>query len=994
MKNKALMLLVLIVALVGLVARMAYHPPTVAASAWAQKVDQWVLDTAVTNADGQTEFLVYLKEQADLSQAAQLDTKLAKGQYVFEQLTATAERTQAPLLAQLAREGVAYQSFWVANMVWVRGDLNVVQAMAQRDDVAHIYANPTVKLDMPTPEQIAEDNANLENTVNLVQAIEWNITKIGAPLVWAAGNIGQGAVIGGQDTGYDWTHPAIKGKYRGWNGTTANHNYNWHDAIHTTGSSCGANSPVPCDDNGHGTHTMGTMVGDDGGSNQIGVAPGAKWIGCRNMNAGNGTPATYSECYQWFVAPTDLNNQNPDPSKAPDVINNSWSCPASEGCTDPNVMLTVVQNLRAAGIVSAHAASNAGPSCSTVADPATIYAESFSVGSTTSTDAISGFSSRGPVTSDGSNRRKPDVSAPGSSVRSSIPGGGYSTLSGTSMAAPHVAGLVGLLVAANPSLAGHVDEIEHIIEQTAVHFTTTQGCGGDGSATVPNNVFGWGRIDANAAFLLAWHPLSLQTTATPNPVPAGTTLMYNLILDHSNPVSDTHHVVITDVIPSGTTFVTATMPFTLTGNTITWHKASMGPNESWPVFLGVNVAMTATGTIQNEGYEARSDEGALVRGEIINTAVLPFGFDLVKTTPADYVLAGAPISYTLTFTNIHPSLPAQNVILADTIPTNTTFLSATMPYTFDGSVVRWSVASAEAGTPHSVTLWLTTDANATGWVVNKEYAVWSDEVLTPQIGAPVQTPVLQSNVWLTKSAPNYVAPGEPITYTLVVANVDTTVDLHHLVLSDTLPSRTTFVAASGTYTTSGTAVTWTAPALAAQQSWTVTLTVLTNLTATGIITNSNYAVDSDEIMTPTTGLPVTTALIPYGLEIHKSANVTSTVPGDIITYTLTITNLHPVTATHNIVITDELPVGTTFITATQSYTIAGNLVFWDNPSLAAGASWHAALVVQVPLTTTATAVVNDHYAVWSDEVAAVHGTAVTVAIQLGHFVYLPLILHP
>ena len=139
-----------------------------------------------------------------------------------------------------------------------------------------------------------------------------------------------------------------------------NHNYNWHDSIHSGGGSCGADSPAPCDDFGHGTHTMGTMVGDDGGTNKIGVAPRRKWIGCRNMDQGVGTPATYTECFQWFIAPTDLPNQNPDPSKAPHVINNSWGCPPSEGCTDPTVLQTVVENTRAAGIEVVVSAGNAG----------------------------------------------------------------------------------------------------------------------------------------------------------------------------------------------------------------------------------------------------------------------------------------------------------------------------------------------------------------------------------------------------------------------------------------------------------------------------------------------------------------------------------------------------------------------------------------------------------------------------------------------------------
>ena len=465
---------------------------------WQSKVDSWVLETADT---GGTEFLVFLSEQADLGQAAHFRKKTEKGKHVYTALTTTAERTQAPLLRELKHRGLAYRPFWIANMIWVRGDGADVQALALRGDVAHIYANPTVHVDEPIAEPAY---AVGPQTAAQPDTVEWNITKVHAPEMWAAGFTGQGVVIGGQDTGYQWDHPALKGKYRGWNGTAASHDYSWHDAIHDAGSSCVANSAAPCDDYGHGTHTMGTMVGDDGTGNQIGMAPGAKWIGCRNMNSGAGTPATYAECYQWFIAPTMIDGSLPDPTKAPDVINNSWSCPVSEGCTDPNALLTVVKNVRAAGIVTVHSAGNSGSTCSTVRDPAAIYADSFTVGSTDSSDSIASSSSRGPVMVDGSNRPKPDVSAPGVSVRSSLPGSTYTTMSGTSMAGPHVAGAVALLISAYPGLAGNVDQIENILEQSAVHLTSGQGCGGDSTTAVPNNVYGWGRIDVLAAYNLTF----------------------------------------------------------------------------------------------------------------------------------------------------------------------------------------------------------------------------------------------------------------------------------------------------------------------------------------------------------------------------------------------------------------------------------------------------------------------------------------------------------
>ncbi|HEY3386280.1 MAG TPA: S8 family peptidase, partial [Saprospiraceae bacterium] len=216
---------------------------------------------------------------------------------------------------------------------------------------------------------------------------------------------------------------------------------------------------------------------------------------------GYGTPFTYIECFEWFLAPTDLNNENPDPLKAPHVINNSWGCPPIEGCDSSNydIMNMVVNNLRAAGIVVVVSAGNDGSACSTVYTPAAMYEGSFTVGATRFNDTIAGYSSRGPVLTDHSNRLKPNVSAPGSGVRSSVPGGAYDFSSGTSMAGPHVAGLVALMISANPDLAGQVDLIEEIIEATAVPKTTDQQCGEIPGSEVPNNTYGFGRIDALAA---------------------------------------------------------------------------------------------------------------------------------------------------------------------------------------------------------------------------------------------------------------------------------------------------------------------------------------------------------------------------------------------------------------------------------------------------------------------------------------------------------------
>ena len=462
---------------------------------WQDKVEPRLLQGApATN-----EFLVILSEQADLSGATALKTKAAKGRYVFERLTEVAQRTQQPLLKTLQEKKLEYQPFWVANMICVRGDLPAIQSLAQRADTARIVANSANRVPDLLPVTAAP---------RITSSVEWNLSQVHAPDVWALGYTGQGVVVAGQDTGYQWNHPALINHYRGWDGTNANHNYNWHDAIHgpnphnTGDNPCGYNLTAPCDDNSHGTHTMGTMVGDDGAGNQIGMAPGAKWIGCRNMERGWGTAATYLECFQWFLAPTDLNDQNPDPSKAPDVINNSWYSDASEGTTNLFVFQTAVENLRAAGVVVVVSAGNEGSGCSTITSPA-IYDASFSVGATDSGDNIASFSSRGPVTVDGSNRLKPDVSAPGVNIRSSVPVNSYAGgWSGTSMAGPHVVGLVALLLSAHPELRGQVDTIEHIIESCAVPRTDSQSCGDIPGTDVPNNTYGWGRVDALAALNL------------------------------------------------------------------------------------------------------------------------------------------------------------------------------------------------------------------------------------------------------------------------------------------------------------------------------------------------------------------------------------------------------------------------------------------------------------------------------------------------------------
>ncbi|HEX9421851.1 MAG TPA: S8 family serine peptidase [Pyrinomonadaceae bacterium] len=448
-----------------------------------------------------TSIVILLADQADVSPAYDMKDQDARGWFVYNTLTQYAARTQIGLQGFLKSRGVTYQSFWAANMMVATAHRSLVDQLAARPDVARIDSNqPTRWIEEPVVEKlgISSDSTNTTDTA------EWGVLNVNAPAVWALGFTGQGIVIANEDTGMRWTHNALKPKYRGWDGSSADHNFNWHDSIHTGGGSCGANTVAPCDDNGHGSHTTGTTVGDDGAGNQVGVAPGAKWIGCRNMDQGNGTPATYTECFQFFIAPTDLAGNNANPALRPHVINNSWGCPASEGCVTRAELETIVNNTEAAGIFVEVSAGNSGPGCSTVADPPAIYSGSFSTGAIDISNVLASFSSRGPSTFYDPNLLKPNISAPGVNVRSSTRTSdtSYGNLSGTSMAGPHVAAVVALLWSARPQLVRNIATTKSILQNTAnpaVAVNPTQTCGGTPSTQIPNNSFGYGRVDALAA---------------------------------------------------------------------------------------------------------------------------------------------------------------------------------------------------------------------------------------------------------------------------------------------------------------------------------------------------------------------------------------------------------------------------------------------------------------------------------------------------------------
>lgn len=430
-------------------------------------------------ADAETvEILTYLTEQADLSGADDLDTKEAKGTYVYEQLTEVAERTQSELRAFLDQRGAPHQAFWIVNLIQVEADAELVEELAGRDDVSHIELSGAAPLLRPIPDS---------GPTMGPQAVEWGVLDINADQAWNHYGVrGAGVVVATIDTGVRFTHTALVDQYRGNLGAGGfDHNYHWFDPTGTCPT-------APCDPVSpwHGTHVTGTMVGFDGGANEIGVAPEAQWIAVKGCGATTCAFADLLAGGQWILAPRDLAGGPPDPAMAPHVVNNSWGGPG------PNTFFQgVIQAWDAAGIYSVFANGNLGPGCGTAAYPANNI-PAYGVGAYDASGTIAGFSSRGPSPIQPSIIR-PNVSAPGVAIRSSVgpTDTSYGLLSGTSMAAPHVAGTVALIWSAAPWLAGFVSQTRSVLDLTA-RTVSDLSCGG-----VPafNNVYGRGRVDALAA---------------------------------------------------------------------------------------------------------------------------------------------------------------------------------------------------------------------------------------------------------------------------------------------------------------------------------------------------------------------------------------------------------------------------------------------------------------------------------------------------------------
>ena len=379
-------------------------------------------------------------------------TRDARVAEVYRRLVATARDSQAGLRRDLDRWNLPYTPYYLVNGVEVSGGPEVRAWLAGRDDVARVLLSPRLR---PLPALPGVARGELAGPPDRPP---WGLAAIGADrVVRELGVTGAGITVGSSDSGADGTHPALAPGFRGGDDS-------WLDPWNRTAT--------PADRNGHGTHTLGTAVGREG----VGVAPGASWVGCVNLARNLGNPARYLDCLQFMLAPYPAGGDpfaDGRPARAPHVLANSWGCPELEGC-DPGALTPALAALDAAGIMFVAAAGNEGPRCGSLDTPPAPDPNALTVGATADDGTVASFSSRG------GGPGKPDVVAPGAEVVSAMPGGTYGSLDGTSMAAPHVAGVVALLWSAQPALIGDLPRTRQLLRDTAKPVTAECAASGAG----------------------------------------------------------------------------------------------------------------------------------------------------------------------------------------------------------------------------------------------------------------------------------------------------------------------------------------------------------------------------------------------------------------------------------------------------------------------------------------------------------------------------------
>jgi subtilisin family serine protease len=451
-----------------LVAFLATIPLMVSASPSVAPDRAGEVDAALQQAlaGGQSSDLVIeFVEQADLSAAYGMNWQ-ARGDYVVKALQATTKRTQANAIAYLDKQGVAHHTFLVGNLLYVKGgSLQVAEHLASLPGVARVRAPITIYLDP------------IINDIFVPQAITaWGILDTKADQFWSAFGVqGDGMVVSNIDTGVQWDHPALVNAFK-CPGDPSNPAC-WADPSNICGGSA-------CDNHGHGTHTMGTMVADDNPSLTYiaGMAPNAQWIACKGCESSSCSDFALNTCADWILAPGGSS------ANRPHVVNNSWG-----GGGGDNWYLSKVNAWRAAGIFPAFSAGNSGSNCGTLGSPGD-YQESFGTAAHSSSRLIATFSSRGPSDFGHEPYTKPNISAPGVSVCSTVPTNSWSCgWSGTSMASPHSAGAVALLWSCNSSLIGQIDQTFQAL-QGSTDVAPAGNCGAppDGEG---NYTYGYGYLN-------------------------------------------------------------------------------------------------------------------------------------------------------------------------------------------------------------------------------------------------------------------------------------------------------------------------------------------------------------------------------------------------------------------------------------------------------------------------------------------------------------------
>jgi len=589
--------------------------------------------------------IVTLRQRADISRVTG-SNRHERQRGVIQALQTTANSTQGRLKTLFntrRQQGLVqkFESLWIINGFSVTATASVINELVQHPDVYSIS---------PDDIQIVPAYGNPEPNISLVNA----------PALWSLGFTGQGVVVASMDTGVEYTHPDLSTRWRG--GTNS-----WFDPY-------GQHPATPFDSNGHGTQTMGVIVGGEAGGTTIGVAPDAKWIAVKIFNdAGGSTVTAIHQSFQWLLDP----DGNPNTADAPNVVNNSWTNSAP-GCDTQ--FEGDLQSLRAAGILPIFAAGNYGSGASTSASPSN-NPSAFAVGAINNNNAIYSLSSRGPTTC--SAGVFPDIVAPGVNINTTDRFGLYFPSTGTSLAAPHVAGALALLLSAYPNLTAAQQE------SALINSAIDLGVVG------PDDTYGYGRLDILAAY--TWLTSASTSTPTSTSTLTATATFTNTPTGTATATRTNTPTITFTNTPTFTPTHTATNTSTKTPTATPTNTSTYTPTSTATVILTNTSTATFTNTPTfTPTHTATNTSTKTPTGTPTNTSTYtPTGTATATQTPT----FTATFTKTSTYTPTHTATPTQtptatsvvnippsaiSILRANANPTNTTSVNFTV--TFSESV--------------------------------------------------------------------------------------------------------------------------------------------------------------------------------------------------------------------------------------------------------------------------------------------------------------------